>query len=249
MDRRTREGGHDARPGGVEHRLNHAHRISVIQTKPPSRLAIEQTLVPPKVVNICCPFPVLVHTPGGRSARFTLGDVASSGTVARCDELFGDLLPHLSALLVERVFLVERFACEIPALRHYLRHDPPPLNVQRSEQQVTELPAVDLRIGPVTRTRLPVAEDGPARVQDAHGLPLGTRQRLELRQQPRLVQRALAQPCVQVQRAARGARVGGRIAFEDGDGVTVAAQDTGEGKTAGTAPDHRDALSHVDTLY
>lgn len=215
MDRRTREGGHDARPGGVEHRLNHAHRISVIQTKPPSRLAIEQrqTLVPPKVVNICCPFPVLVHTPGGRSARFTLGDVASSGTVARCDELFGDLLPHLSALLVERVFLVERFACEIPALRHYLRHDPLPLNVQRSEQQVTELPAVDLRIGPVTRTRLPVAEDGPARVQDAHGLPLGTGQRLELR----LLQRQLAQPLVQVQRAARGTGVAGGIAFEGGD--------------------------------
>ncbi len=33
-----------------------------------------------------------------------LGDATSSGTVTRCDELVGDLFPHLSELLVGRVF-------------------------------------------------------------------------------------------------------------------------------------------------
>ena len=123
----------------------------------------------------------------------------------------------------------------IPGPRHHLRHAPAPLDVERAEQQVTELPAVDLGIGPVIRTGLPVAQDGPVRVQDAHGLPLGTGQRLELRQQPRLVQRELAQPLVQVQRAARGTGVGGGIAFEDGDGVAMAVQDAGEGEAGGAA--------------
>jgi hypothetical protein len=54
---------------------------------------------------------------------------------------------------------------------------------------------------------------------------------------------------VQVQRAARGTGVGGRIAFEDGDGVTMVVQDAGEGKAAGAAPDHGDTVSHADTLY
>ncbi|MER5689689.1 transposase family protein [Streptomyces sp. NPDC002205] len=35
---------------------------------------------------------------------FRLGGIASSGTVVRCNELVGDLFPHLSELLVERVF-------------------------------------------------------------------------------------------------------------------------------------------------
>ncbi|GAA3299732.1 hypothetical protein GCM10020295_38630 [Streptomyces cinereospinus] len=46
-----------------------------------------------------------------------------------------------------------------------------------------------------------------------------------------------------------GAGVGGGIAFEDGDGVVMAVQDAGEGKAGRTAPDHCDAVSHVDTLY
>jgi hypothetical protein len=54
---------------------------------------------------------------------------------------------------------------------------------------------------------------------------------------------------VQVQRAARGTGVGGRIAFEDGDGMTVAVHDAGEGKAAGAASDHGDTMSHVNTLY
>ncbi len=65
----------------------------------------------------------------------------------------------------------------------------------------------------------------------------------------RLVQRELAQPFVQVQRAARGAGVGSGIAFEDGDGVIMAVQDAGEGKAGRAAPDYGDAVSHVDTLY
>ena len=133
--------------------------------------------------------------------------------------------------------------------RHHLRHAPAPLDVERAEQQVTELPAVDLGIGPLVGTGSPVAQDGPVRVQDAHGLPLGAGQRLELRQQPRLVQRELAQPFVQVQRAARRAGVGGGIAFEDGDGVAMAVQDPGEGEAGRAASDHSDTMSHVDTLY
>jgi hypothetical protein len=31
--------------------------------------------------------------------------------------------------------------------------------------------------------------------------------------------------------------------------MITAVQDAGEGKAAGTAPDHSDAMSHVDTLY
>ncbi|GAA3116146.1 hypothetical protein GCM10010449_42850 [Streptomyces rectiviolaceus] len=111
------------------------------------------------------------------------------------------------------------------------------------------MPAVDLGIGPVIRTGLPVAQDGPGRVQDAHGLPLGTRQRLELRKETRLVQRELAQPFVQVKRAARGTGVAGGIAFEDGDRVTMTLQDAGEGKPGRAAPDHGDTMSHIDTLY
>jgi hypothetical protein len=137
----------------------------------------------------------------------------------------------------------------IPGPRHYLCHAPPPLNVQGAEQQVTKLPAVDLGIGPVIRTGLPVAKHGPVRVQDAHGLPLGTGQSLELRQQPRLAQRELAQLFVEVQRAARGTGVGGGIAFEDGDGLIVAVQDAGEGKAGGAASNHGDAVSHIDTPY
>ena len=62
----------------------------------------------------------------------------------------------------------------VPGSRHYLCHVPPPLDVQGTEQQVTELPAVDLGMGRVIRTGLPVAKHGPVGVQDAHGLPLGT---------------------------------------------------------------------------
>jgi len=68
-------------------------------------------------------------------------------------------------------------------------------------------------------------------------------------EQSRLVQRELAESFVQIQRAARRACVGAGIAFEDGDGVAMAVQDAGEGKAAGTAPDHCDAMSHVDTPY
>ncbi|GII33831.1 hypothetical protein Pmi06nite_72730 [Planotetraspora mira] len=96
---------------------------------------------------------------------------------------------------------------------------------------------------------MPVAEDGPVRVQDAHGLPLRTGQRLELLQQPRFAQRELAHAFVQVERAARGTGVGGGIALEDGDGVTVAVQDAGEGEAGGATPDYSDTMSHADTLY
>jgi hypothetical protein len=54
---------------------------------------------------------------------------------------------------------------------------------------------------------------------------------------------------VQVQRATRGTGVGGGIAFKDGDGVIMAVQDAGEGNAGRAAPDHCDAVSHVDTLY
>jgi hypothetical protein len=54
---------------------------------------------------------------------------------------------------------------------------------------------------------------------------------------------------VQVERAARGSGVGGGIAFEDGDRVAMAVQDTGEGEAGRTAPDYSDTMSHVDTLY
>ncbi|CAM5673513.1 hypothetical protein STENM327S_05424 [Streptomyces tendae] len=125
----------------------------------------------------------------------------------------------------------------------------PPPHVEGAEQQVTELPAVDLGVGPVVRARPPVAQHGPVRVEDAHGLPLGAGQRLELREQPRLVHGQLAQPLVQVERAAGGAGVGGAVPFEDGDGMAVAVQHAGEGESRGTAADHGDTLSHGDTLY
>ena len=54
---------------------------------------------------------------------------------------------------------------------------------------------------------------------------------------------------MQVQRAARGAGIGGGIAFEDGDGVAMPVQDVGEGKAARTASDHGDTVSHIDTAY
>ena len=54
---------------------------------------------------------------------------------------------------------------------------------------------------------------------------------------------------MQVQRAARGTGVGGGIAFEDGDGVTVAVQDAGEGEAGGAASNHGDTMPHGDTLY
>lgn len=54
---------------------------------------------------------------------------------------------------------------------------------------------------------------------------------------------------MQVQRAARRAGVGAGIAFEDGDRVAMAVQDTGEGEAGGAASDDSDAMSHVDTLY
>lgn len=50
----------------------------------------------------------LVSGSGTNSVRaingIRLGGIASSGTVAWCDELTGDLFPHLSELLVKRVF-------------------------------------------------------------------------------------------------------------------------------------------------
>ncbi|GAB4101627.1 hypothetical protein GCM10028790_06450 [Micromonospora taraxaci] len=59
----------------------------------------------------------------------------------------------------------------------------------------------------------------------------------------------MAQPFVQVKRAAGRTGVGGGITFEDGDGVTVAVQDSGEGKAARAAANDGDTLSHVDTPY
>jgi hypothetical protein len=104
-------------------------------------------------------------------------------------------------------------------------------------------------MGRVIRAGLPVAEHGPVGVQDAHRLPLGTGQRPELIQQPRLAQCELAQSFVQVQRAARRTGAGGGIAFKDGDRVTVAVQDAGEGKACGAGSNHGDTMSHGNTLY
>ena len=61
--------------------------------------------------------------------------------------------------------------------------------------------------------------------------------------------RELAQLLVQVQRAARRTGVGGGIAFEDGDGVTVAVQDAGEAKAGGAGSNHSDTMAHGNTLY
>src|SRR5690606_15919973 len=139
--------------------------------------------------------------------------------------------------------------CAVRGPRHHPRHAPPPLDVEGAEEQVAEVPAVDLGVGQVARAGAPVAQDGPVRVQDAHGLTLGAGQRPEPLQQPRLVQGELAQLFVQVQDAALGAGVGGGVAFEDGDGVAAAVHDAGEGEAGGAGADHGDAASHVVTLY
>lgn len=51
------------------------------------------------------------------------------------------------------------------------------------------------------------------------------------------------------ERAARGAGIGSGVAFEDGDGVAMAVQDTGEGKAAGITPDQYDTPSQIGTSY
>ena len=113
---------------------------------------------------------------------------------------------------------------------------------KRAQEQATKLAAIDLGSGLVARVGSLAPHDcGGDRIERAHLLTLRPGQGVELVEQACRAQRALAGVGMHVEGAALRVGVGGRLAFDDGDGAAVQLQHAGAGQAAEAGADDHDA--------